>query len=368
MGEQKYRQSLHLPVSSNKDLLTTDLSKRDASGHSSSKGGTLTSSNRSTAMNDSYLPEFQPMTLAVSSSKCAPPALTFALSRETSISMNLCGQVVTYNLKSLGQNPQVIIELLKVTKSECASWMIASAFYRRRGEPRNGISVMKSFIEEMIAGGIKDDSEELRPAFLLLSGCETDLARLAKSRKEPGSVVRAHYTAAQDYLQKVFGRADHLWSAESKHNFFDAQVLPGSLSQSDGRMQVEFSPQSSPKNPERDRSLRKLHDDQGAEIARLRTLKRQIEDDYSYERDLRRKYQRRLDDLEKECELARKMERYALDQIKREVATRRKAEERAESERRMRQELIQISDKRFGFDDIINLCEKKKQEAENISP
>jgi len=376
VGKLKYRQSLHLPVSTNMDLLTTALSKRDTSDHSLSKGGALMPSTRSTEMDDSYLPKIQPMTLTVSTSESAPPALTFALSRETSISMNLCGQVVTYDLKSLGLNPQVIIELLKVTKSECASWMIVSAFYRRHGEPRNGISVMKSFIKgkkvllhmhqwplfspgaEMMAGGIQDDSEELRPAFLLLSGCETDLARLAKNRKEPGSVVRGHYAAAQEYLQKAFGRADHLRNAERKHSYFDEQELPGSLSQSDGKMEVthEFSPQPGPKTPKLEiRSLCKLHDDQGVELARLRTLKRQLEDDYSYERDMRRKFQRRLDDLEKECESARKMERYALDQIKREVGTRRKAEERAESERKMRQELM------------INFCEKKKQEAENIS-
>lgn len=239
MPELKYRPIAHLPVSINNSKL------HDASDHSSSKGGTP--SNRSTTIDDSYLPEIQPMTLTVSTPDCAPPALTFALSRETSISMNLCGQLVTYDLESLGPNPQVIIELLKATKSECASWMIVSAFYRRRGESRNGISVMKAFIEgknillhmhhasifspgaeTMAAGGIQDDAEELRPAFLLLSGCETDLARLAKTRKEPEYVMRGHYAAAQAYLQKVFGRADHLQNAESKHNYFDAQLLPRS--------------------------------------------------------------------------------------------------------------------------------------------
>lgn len=128
-------------------------------------------------------------------------------------------------------------------------------------------------------------------------------------------------------------------------------------------------PQPSLKPLEREiQSLRELHKDQVAELAQLRTLKRKLEDDCSYERSIRRKYQRQLDNLEKECESARKMERYALDQIKREVATRRKAEGRAELERKMREELIQISDKRFGFEDIINLCGKKKQEAENVSP
>jgi hypothetical protein len=149
VGALKYRPSLHLPVSTIKDSLATSLSKCGASDHSSSNGGTLKPSNRSSATDNCYPLEIQPMTvnLTVSTSECAPPALTFPLSRETSVSMNLCGQVVTYDLKSLGLNPQVIIELLKVTKSECATWMIVSAFYRRRGEPRNGISVMKSFIE-----------------------------------------------------------------------------------------------------------------------------------------------------------------------------------------------------------------------------
>ena len=146
VGALKYRPSLHLPVSTNKNLLTTSLSKCGASDLSSN-GGTLNPSNCSSAMDNCSPPEVQPLTLTVSTSECAPPALNFPLSRETSISMNLCGQVVTYDLKSLGQNPQVIIELLKATKSECATWMIVSAFYRRRGEPRNGISVMKSFIE-----------------------------------------------------------------------------------------------------------------------------------------------------------------------------------------------------------------------------
>ena len=136
----KYRPSLYLSGSTNKDLLTSSLSKRSVSDHSSTM-----SSNRSTVLDGSYLPEIQPIT--ISSSKCALPSLTFPLSRETSISMNLCGQVVTYDLTTPGLNPRVIIELLKVTKSERASWMIVSAFYRRRGEPRNGISVMKAFIQ-----------------------------------------------------------------------------------------------------------------------------------------------------------------------------------------------------------------------------
>jgi hypothetical protein len=221
----------------------------------------------------------------------------------------------------------------------------------------------------LTARGVQADSDELRPAFLLLSGCETDLAKLAKTKKEPESVIRGHYAAAQGYLQKVFGKADSLQNAERNRH---EKELSGSLSQPGARMEVTrgFSPQPNLNSLEQEtQSLRELHDDQETELAQLKTLKRKLEDDYFYERSMRRKYQRQLDDLEKECEFARKMERYALDQIKREVATRRKAEEAAKLERKMRQELIQISDKQFtSFNDIINLCEKKKGTEDIISP
>ena len=184
-------------------------------------------------------------------------------------------------------------------------------------------------------------------------------------------MIRDHYAAAQGYLQKVFGRADLLQNAERNHDYFHEKELPGSLSQPDARKKVTrgFSPHLNLNSPEQEiLSLRERYDDQETELAQLRTLKRKLEDDYFYERSMRRKYQRQLDDLEKECEFAHKMERYALDQIKREVATRRKAEEAAKLERKMREELIQISDKQFAsFNDIINLCDKKKG-AENISP
>ena len=190
-------------------------------------------------------------------------------------------------------------------------------------------------------------------------------------KKEPESVIRGHYAAAQGYLQKVFGKANNFQNAERNHNYFHEKELSGSLSQPDARMKVTrgISPQPNLNPPEQEtRSLRELHNDQKTELAQLRTLKRKLEDDYLYERSMRRKYQRQLDDLEKECEFAHKMERYALDQIKREVATRRKAEEAANLERKMRQELIQISDKQFAsFNDIINLCEKKKG-AQDIFP
>ena len=196
------------------------------------------------------------------------------------------------------------------------------------------------------------------------------MARLAKTKKESDSVIRGHYATAQGYLQKVFGRANLLQNAERNHDYFHEKGLSGSLAQPDARMKVArgFPPQPNLDSQKQETlSLRELHDDQETELAHLKTLKRKLEDDYFYERSMRRKYQRQLDDLEKECEFVHKMERYALDQIKREVAIRRKADETARLERRMREELIQISDKQFAsFKDIINLWDKKG--TEDISP
>ena len=169
----------------------------------------------------------------------------------------------------------------------------------------------------------------------------------------------------QDISRKCLGEPTFYGMQKASTTFsMKNSYLAYLLNQSDAR--IGFLPQSNLNSLEQEiKSMRKLHNDREAELAQLRMLKRKLEDDYSYERSIRRKYQRELDGLKKECEFAHKMERYALDQVQREVVTRRKAEEVAKSERKMRQELTRFSDKRFGFDDIINLCEKK--EAENIS-
>jgi len=73
--------------------------------------------------------------------------------------------------------------------------------------------------------------------------------------------------------------------------------------------------------------LRDRNANQVKQLSQLRSTKRKLEDDYLYERDLRRKYQRQLEGLEEELNSARKMEKHALEQVTREVAARRKAQE-----------------------------------------
>lgn len=45
--------------------------------------------------------------------------------------------------------------------------------------------------------------DDLKPAFLLLSGCEMDLAKRAKLSQ--ASAAEEHYKTAETWLQKVYG-------------------------------------------------------------------------------------------------------------------------------------------------------------------
>ena len=52
----------------------------------------------------------------------------------------------------------------------------------------------------------------LKPVYLMLSGCETDMAKMAQASNSDQSVVSEYETAAKAWLQKVFGKI----GAESK--------------------------------------------------------------------------------------------------------------------------------------------------------
>ncbi|KAF8161211.1 hypothetical protein B0H34DRAFT_857690 [Crassisporium funariophilum] len=258
----------------------------------------------------------------VSSFESALSTLTCPISSETRISMNLCGEVITYDLNGLESDPRVIIELLKATKSERANWMIVAAFYRRQGQPKNGLSVIQCMIEEMETMGIAEDG--YRPAFLLAAGCETDLAKLAKSGLEPDSVISQHYDLARNWLDKVYGKVGI--NKRKRSGDVDQKATPSSvLGKETGTLEREVQ------------SLRDRHNHQEKQLSQLRSMARKLEDSYKYERDLRHKYQGQLEELEQKCHAARKMENYALEQIKREVAARRKAEE---TEKALRLQMI----------------------------
>ena len=61
--------------------------------------------------------------------------------------MSLCGEIITYDLDALEEDPRVIIHLLKATSSERGNWMTVGGQYRRKGNPSAALAVITAMIE-----------------------------------------------------------------------------------------------------------------------------------------------------------------------------------------------------------------------------
>ncbi|KAG6918704.1 hypothetical protein DXG01_012189 [Tephrocybe rancida] len=255
------------------------------------------------------------------------------------LTFNFCGEDFSYDLDTLENDPKPIIELLKATESERGTWMMVGAHYRRSGNADAAICVIESLITLMTTQGLPE--RDIIPAYLLLAGCETDLAKRVKVDKP--SDADEHYKRAQILLQKVYGpRATHLSQRSPSAS------LPRPLRQEANQFPPykslnNITPRQEPSQKLRleceMQSLLKEKKEQIALLAEIRAAKRKLEDDLAYEGTSRRRLLRDYDDLQKELATARKMENYALGQVKREVDARRKAEEMARTEKGMRLEL-----------------------------
>ncbi|KAJ7178406.1 hypothetical protein C8R43DRAFT_457212 [Mycena crocata] len=261
---------------------------------------------------------------------------------ESRILMRLCGENITLDLRSLAGDPATVIELLKVTASERGNWLIVSAYYRRTGNPGGAKAVVTAMLEALTQFNIPEN--DLKPAFLLLSGCEIDLGKIARSKAEPEKVAE-HYSNAQKWLHKVYGACPPSLVSElptvedSKRS---PPRAPASLRSRIDATSAPSAPRSHPPSPnhrmlEREiQSLRDRHTHNNNIISDMRLSKRKLEDTVEMERDVRRRLQRELDQVVKERDKARRMETITLDQMKREVDSRRRAEDRADEERELR--------------------------------
>lgn len=94
-------------------------------------------------------PESSPSTCAQPPS-CTPGPLTFinpCFSLDTRLSLSFHGETITYDLKALDSDTRAIIELLKITDSERGNWMTVGAYYRRSGNTRAAMAVIRTMIE-----------------------------------------------------------------------------------------------------------------------------------------------------------------------------------------------------------------------------
>jgi hypothetical protein len=80
----------------------------------------------------------------------APQAPSPHYTLETCLVLDIQGQPTKYDLvQDPGQDPKIIIELLKLSKSERKYWMMVGAHFRRIGKPQAAIDVMYAMLEGM---------------------------------------------------------------------------------------------------------------------------------------------------------------------------------------------------------------------------
>ncbi|KAJ8077321.1 hypothetical protein PM082_001751 [Marasmius tenuissimus] len=244
--------------------------------------------------------------------------------------MSLSGVSFSYDLGAIKSDPHEVIELLKVASSERGNWIHVAAYYRRRANPRAAIAVITAMLEVMVQQ--KTPEAELKPAYLLLSGCETDLAKRARNENKNST---EHYRNAQTWLQKVYGTFDNnprigLGSTGAPPN---PKAASSSLVQSKSRpasstnaqvSTTEAPPPPPPPPPPapvhsygHDRilqreiqSLRDRLDYQRNLVADVRSSKRKLEEDLELERNYRRRLERHIDDLRRERDAARDLDYY----------------------------------------------------------
>jgi hypothetical protein len=208
----------------------------------------------------------------------------------------------------------------------------------------------------MMEHGISEG--DLKPAFLFLSGCETDLAKQARSAQSTVEVAE-HYKNARTWLQKVYGSGKTPAVSQAvgvvkaialslpRQPKATAQAIDHGAGDKPGDKPNQTTAEAVAQQRILEREIRCLRDRQLQQshlLSETRVAKRKLEDDFDCERDLRYRLQRRLDDTRKELEMARKMEMYALDQVKREVEARRKAEDMARVEKNQKLELHDFSE------------------------
>jgi hypothetical protein len=178
----------------------------------------------------------------------------------------------------------------------------------------------------------KVPEEDLKPAFLLLSGCEADLARQLRIQSGNSTAATEHFESSRRWLQKVYGV-----NLPSE--------LPPALTFSGASDPLRTLPSNS-LLPESDFASNRAHaaktkGTNGRDpdlLAELRSVKRKLDDEVELERTARRRLECRLAEVKKERDQALRMESFAQEQVKREVDSRRRAEERAEREKTKRLE------------------------------
>ncbi|KAF7965902.1 hypothetical protein HWV62_40987 [Athelia sp. TMB] len=215
---------------------------------------------------------------------------------QTNLALTISGVVVPYNLNTLDPDPQNIINLLKLSSSERDKWMVTACCYRRNGMSEAAIEIVQTMVEVMMEHGTKE--EDLKPAFLMLSACATDVARTLKNGNTKSSEEYAH--KARVWFLKAFGETT------------SSRVLEPEVAKVLDLEPIPFAPKGAgtsaaePSSPVDPASLNPpLPDLLHAELVRLRAEKIQLDNRLSVAHASKR---RREEDLQAERIVIRRLE------------------------------------------------------------
>uniref|UniRef100_A0A0W0FH59 Uncharacterized protein n=1 Tax=Moniliophthora roreri TaxID=221103 RepID=A0A0W0FH59_MONRR len=228
------------------------------------------------------------------------------------ITMSLSGILFSYNLNNLKSDPHEITELLRATSSEYGNWIVVGAFYRRKGLPHAAISVIQTMLQGLASSGSHQHllnlfplvmaqrqipEEDLKPAYLLLCGCETDLAK--KTRHDhPLSAV--HQEKSIKWLRKVYGdfKSTSVPPLPSKVPTVECSTAP--RASSTGGSTPSASHGHDQAMEQEIQSLRDNLNHQMSLLASLRASKRKLEDEFDAERSIRLKLEHQVDDFKRD--------------------------------------------------------------------
>ncbi|KAI0253987.1 hypothetical protein BJV78DRAFT_100311 [Lactifluus subvellereus] len=264
---------------------------------------------------------------------------------QTLLSMTLCGHPITFDLKTLDDDPRSIIELLTSTSSDRDKWMIVGAFYRRKGNIHAALMVVTTMVKVLNNLGLNEC--DMRPAFLMLSSCHTELWKQTRAKDGSETVTSAaHLDMSRRWLQLVYGPLNPEPTSGD-----DSEVLD-TLAQVDATPRHTHDVPSAHENVTCDktrisstdveRDLQVLRDRQALhveELASTRESKRRLEDEAVNERVTRRRLERSLRDLKAKLAKAQRRADDAHALVRMEANTRRRCEEVVAEERAKRRAL-----------------------------
>lgn len=188
-------------------------------------------------------------------------------------------------------------------------------------------------ISVMISSPVGLPEGELKPAFLMLASCYNELSK--RLRSNGGVGANKYQTKAAESLQKVYGTNVPTSEAKTptapRHGCLaNMSNLPPPQPKSSQATSTEDVIGTRLNKLQREvQSLRDRHTHHSACLSQLRSAKRKLEEDLSEERHCRRKVERELQHTSQELSSARRAENFVAEQCRREVETRRRAEERA---------------------------------------